>query len=201
MKWILKAITKETDHPFLNSYVLHYSIEKDGKNRPYDYYLASRHEKDELIAKTHLYNRPDGVVMALYEKGENGIRILLTQQYRPAIGAYLTSMPAGLLDEKDDDLFVAASREAKEESGAEITDLELLAPASPTSSGLSDELDAVVLGRITGFGETQLEAVEDISAKLYSLGEIKTMMKDKKRLIPLLVRMILLYLLERFDGE
>ena len=201
MKWILKAITKETDHPFLNSYVLHYSIEKNGKNRPYDYYLASRHEKDELIAKTHLYNRPDGVVMALYEKGENGIRILLTQQYRPAIGAYLTSMPAGLLDEKDDDLFVAASREAKEESGAEITDLELLAPASPTSSGLSDELDAVVLGRITGFGETQLEAVEDISAKLYSLDEIKAMMKDKKRLIPLLVRMILLYLLERFDGE
>ena len=200
MKWFLKAITKETNHPFLNSYVLHYSIEKDGQIRPYEYYLASRHDKDELIAKTHLYQRPDGVIMALYEKKEDGIRVLMTKQFRPAIGAYLTSMPAGLLDAEDDDLFIAAKREAKEESGAEITDLELLAPASPTSSGLSDELDAVVLGRIVGFGETHLEASEDISARLYTLKEIKAMMNDKAYFIPLLVRMILLYLLERFDG-
>ncbi|MBQ2494038.1 MAG: NUDIX hydrolase [Bacilli bacterium] len=200
MKWFLKAITKETNHPFLNSYVLHYSIEKDGQIRPYEYYLASRHDKDELIAKTHLYQRPDGVIMALYEKKEDGIRVLMTKQFRPAIGAYLTSMPAGLLDAEDDDLFIAAKREAKEESGAEITDLELLAPASPTSSGLSDELDAVVLGRIVGFGETHLEASEDISARLYTLEEIKAMMNDKAYFIPLLVRMILLYLLERFDG-
>jgi len=200
MKWILKAITKETDHPFLNSYVLHYSIEKDGQTRPYEYYLASRHDKDELIAKTHLYQRPDGVIMALYEQKEDGIRVLMTNQFRPAIGAYLTSMPAGLLDAEDGDLFIAAKREAKEESGAEITDLELLAPASPTSSGLSDELDAVVLGRIVGFGETHLEASEDISARLYTLEEIKAMMNDKAYFIPLLVRMILLYLLERFDG-
>ena len=92
----------------------------------------------------------------------------------------------------------AAKREALEEAGAIITDLEVLAPNGTTSSGLSDETNAVVLGRIVSFKEKNLEAFEDIDSRLYSLDEVKEMLKDDQYLFALNVRLILLYLLERF---
>ena len=65
--------------------------------------------------------------------------LLITSQFRPALNRIVTSIPAGLVDPKDD-IFGCAKREALEEGGVIIDNLELICPASPTSSGLSDEL-------------------------------------------------------------
>ena len=89
-------------------------------------------------------------------------------------------------------------KEAKEEAGAEITDLELLSYPSPTSSGLSDEINSVVLGRIVSLGENCLEEFEDISVSLVPAKQVKEMLKDEKYHFPLNVRMVFLYLIERF---
>ena len=145
------------------------------------------------------YSRPDGVTIPLYYVDEEGkVSVLLTSQFRPAIGRRVTSIPAGLLDEGDTDIKEAARREALEEAGAVIADLEVLAPTGTTSSGLSDETNAIVLGRIVSFKEKNLEDFEDIDSRLYSLDEVKEMLKDDKYLFALNVRLILLYLLERF---
>ena len=110
----------------------------------------------------------------------------------------MTSFPAGLLDPEDPDMLVAAKREAKEEAGVEIDDMEILAPACPTSSGLSDELDGFILARIVGKEEKKLEDFEDISTRLVPLKDVPAMMKDPAYHIPLPVRLCLHYLLERF---
>ena len=170
-----------------------------GSSYDYEYFMATRHDKDHILPLTKDYSRPDGVTIPLYYVDEEGkISILLTSQFRPAVGRRVTSIPAGLLDEDDTDILEAAKREALEEAGAIITDLEVLAPNGTTSSGLSDETNAVVLGRIVSFKEKNLEAFEDIDSRLYGLDEVKEMLKDDKYFFALNVRLMLLYLLERF---
>ena len=200
MEWKVKKVIQETSHSFLNFVTVTYDVTKiDGTHYDYEYFMATRHDKDHILPLTKDYSRPDGVTIPLYYVDEEGkISILLTSQFRPAVGRGVTSIPAGLLDEDDTDILEAAKREALEEAGAIITDLEVLAPNGTTSSGLSDETNAVVLGRIVSFKEKNLEAFEDIDSRLYGLDEVKEMLKDDKYFFALNVRLMLLYLLERF---
>ncbi len=199
MKWRLVEVTQETSHPFLNYFTLHYEVLKNDEKKNYSYYLASRHKKEELLPETHNLARPDGVTIPLYYRDEAGnFSILLTKQFRPAIGAYVYSVPAGLMDPNDKDILEVAKREAKEETGAIIGELEVLSKIGTTSSGLSDETNAIVLGRILSFEEKKLEEFEDIHAKLYSLEEIQKMLKEDSYFFSNTARLLLLLLLERF---
>ena len=193
MKWTLKDIIQETNHPFLNFFTLVYEVEKDGIKKPYSYFMASRHKKEELYALTK-NKRPDGVLIPCYyinEKKE--IFLLITSQFRPPLNRVVTSIPAGLMDEGDD-VFSCAKREALEEAGAIIDDLELICPPSSTSSGLSDERNSIVLGRIVEFKENILEEFEDISMKLIKLEDVNKMMEDDNYFFALNVRLLIKYL-------
>jgi len=200
MKWKVKNVKQETSHKFLNFVTLTYDVTKnDGTHYDYNYFLATRHQDGKILPLTQDYARPDGVTIPLYYRDEEGkISVLLTSQFRPAIGRRVTSVPAGLMDPEDEDILEVARREALEEAGAVITDLEILAPTGSTSSGLSDETNALVLGRIVSFKEKSLEEFEDIETRLYSLDEVKSMLKDDKYFFALTVRLVLLYLIERF---
>jgi 8-oxo-dGTP pyrophosphatase MutT (NUDIX family) len=199
MIWKLVEIIKETNHPFLNFYTLKYQVEyDDGIKKDYSYFLASRHSKEELYALTK-NNRSDGVIIPCYyiDPRTNEISLLLTTQFRPALNRHVTSMCAGLLDEGDD-LFTCAKREALEEGGVIIDNLELIASVSPTSSGLSDEINSVVMGQIVGFKENHLEEFEDIRVRLFKLDEVEKMLEDEKYFFALTVRLLIKYLLLRF---
>ncbi len=202
MNWKLINIEQETCHPFLNFFTLHYEVENDGVVSSYSYFLASRHSKEEIRALTHEYGRPDGVIMLLYRKdfpkGETSI--LVTKQFRPAIGQYLLSFPAGLMDPNDNDPLETARREAKEEAGALLGNCEVIAPSSPTSSGLSDECCSFVFGEVVGCAERKLEEFEDISVSWMPCSDLKRALNDPKILIPLNIRLASLYFLSRF-GE
>ena len=163
MEWKVKKVEQETSHSFLNFVTVTYDVTKlDGNHYDYEYFMATRHDKDHILPVTKDYSRPDGVTIPLYYVDEEGkVSVLLTSQFRPAVGRRVTSIPAGLLDEGDTDIKEAARREALEEAGA-------------------------------------VEDFEDIDSRLYSLDEVKEMLKDDKYLFALNVRLILLYLLERF---
>lgn len=202
MKWHLKSVTQETSHPFLNYFTLHYEVDKEGEKKEYSYFVASRHKKEKLLPETHEISRPDGVTIPLYYIDEKGHRfLLLTKQFRPAAGSYVYSVPAGLMDPNDKDILEVAKREAKEEVGAVIGDLEILSKSGTTSSGLSDETNAIVLGRILSFSEKNLEEFEDISAKLYSFQEARRMLDDDSYFFSNTARLIVLLLLERFKNR
>ncbi len=199
MKWTLKDIIQETDHKFLNFYTLVYEVEKDGEKKRYEYYMTSRRTRETLVPLLKKAQKPDGVMIPLYHIGKDGkIRFLLTRQFRPALGLYVTSVPAGLMEEKDKDILEVARREAKEEAGVEIEDLEILADIGSTSSGFSDETNAIVLARIKEEEQKDLEEFEDIRTDLYTIGQVEEMLKDKTCFFALEVRTLMLYLMLRF---
>ncbi len=196
-KWKLLSATKETNHPFLNFYVLHYEVDKDGKVLPYDYYLSSRHNEKSLLPLTHDFLRPDGVRILLYyfNKKENEFYLLLEKQFRPAVGSYLYSVPAGLVDKEDESVFSAAKRESREETGAVVDHLSLLIPPSPSSTGLSDETIALVKGEIVSFGKSNKEPFEDIGYSLIPRTKVKERLKkDNEYLFSFNGRLSLMYL-------
>ena len=202
MQWRFLSADKETDHRFLNLFTLHYEVTKeDGSISHYPYFVASRNELDQLQAKNPHFDRPDAVVLCLYYQDPNTeeVSVIITTQFRPALGRYLTSFPAGLLDPQDKDEIEAAKREALEESGVVIDDIEVISPPSPTSSGLSDEVDSLLLARIVEFKEKRLEEFEDIRCRLVPLKEIPNILEDTAHyVVPLTARLMLRYLLERF---
>lgn len=200
MKWTLKEVKQETNHPFLNFFTLTYDVEKADGHHTYSYYMASRRTKDQLVCVTHTLNKPDGVLIPLYLKDPrtNKLSLIITHQFRPPLNNYVHSFPAGLID-GNEDLTIAAAREAKEEVGADITDMEILAPASPTSSGMSDEMNAVVLARVIGFENKDLEEFEDIGYDIVPLEDMEEYLKN--HFFALQIRMIVKFILERFKGQ
>jgi ADP-ribose pyrophosphatase len=67
-------------------------------------------------------------------------RIVLTEEFRPAVNAPVISLPAGLVgDEGPEDPESAARRELREETGWEAGPLTLLA-RGPGSAGMSSEI-------------------------------------------------------------
>lgn len=203
MEWKLIEVRQETDHPYLNYFTLVYQVKKGDIVKTYEYYMTSRRKKEELIPVVKKASRPDGVMIPLYykDKTTGKISFLLTRQFRPALGLYVTSVPAGLVDHNDKDIIETAIREAKEEAGAIIEDIEVIAPIGSTSSGFSDETNGIVLARIDHFLTKDLEEFEDIKTRLYDIEEVQKMLSDENHFFALEVRTLLLYLIQRFTKK
>ena len=200
MRWKYLGASKETDHPFLNFYTLQYEVEEDdGVRKIYPYFLASRNKGilDIRPAKGE-YLRPDAVLIAAYRRDGNGLSFLLTKQFRPALNHEVYAFPAGLLDEEDEDAIEAARREAKEETGIELLHARLLVPPSPTSEGMSDECNSVVLAEIGEKGSVALEEFEDISSRLYTEEEVYRLLEDENVVFGNTARLMLLFLLQAY---
>jgi len=200
MNWKLKSVKKETDHPFLNFYTVTYEVDKDGNKYDYSYFMSSRHDEKHLLCETEDTSHPDGVLMLLYyiAPENNEISLLITKQFRPALNKYVSSFPAGLID-SNEDIEQTAHREAMEEAGVTIKNLELICPPSPTSSGLTDELNAIVMAQITGFKNKNLEEFEDINTELVPLKNIEDYMKS--HFFAMQIRLVIKYILLRFKGQ
>ena len=200
MDWELQTIVQETEHPFLNFFTFEYTVREGEKEQAYRYYVASRNAIDSLLAKTKDTGRADGVIIAAVKEEEAGHSVLLIEQYRPALNVRVIEMPAGLVEKGEEGLLSCAKREALEEAGVTLSEVETLCPPSPTSCGLSDEMVAVVVGKVTGIGQRHLERFEDISARFVPLKDVPSLLEDKSRLIALNVRLALLYLLEKYGA-
>jgi ADP-ribose pyrophosphatase len=200
MKWTYLGSNKETDHKFLNFYTLHYEVLKDdGTMKNTDYFVASRNlEKNELRIVKQDFDRADAVLIGAYTLKDGKPYLLLERQFRQALNHEVISFPAGLVDKEDKDITSAARRELREETGYEADEIELLLPPSPTSEGLSDECNAVVLARLANKGEDEKEEFEDIQARLYSLEELRKLLNDKTNIFSNSARLLILYLMERF---
>lgn len=203
MKWEYKGCDKETEHRFLNFYTVHYSVTKDdGEIKEYRYFVASRSEQKEgLRAFKQEYQRPDAVLIGTYTIKDGKLYLLLAKQFRPALNHEVISFPAGLMDPEDKTVEETARREAQEETGYEVEDVEILLPPSPTSEGLSDECNSVVLCKIAHHGNDHQEEFEDIKAKLYSEDEVRDLLKCSTNIFSNSARLLILYLLERFGSK
>lgn len=200
MKWKYIQAEKETDHKFLNFYTLHYEVTKDdGTIKNTKYFLASRNlSQDNLRIQKQDFRRADAVLIGAYLYKDEKPYLLLEKQFRQALNHEVISFPAGLCDEEDKDIVSSARRELKEETGYDADEISLLLPPSPTSEGLSDECNAVVLAHLSTKGRENKEEFEDISAKLYSLEEVEDLLNDEENIFSNSARLLILYLMEKF---
>lgn len=194
MDWTLQFVERETDHRFLNFYTFHYHV--DGMDYPY--FVASRNDKEHLLASTRNFSRPDGaLIMAIQEEGEEP-SVLMIEQFRPAVNAFVLEFPAGLSSSAEESIERTAIRETEEETGVKLKDVRLLCPASPTSVGMSDEMLAVIEGKVEEISQTHMERFEDIRARFVPLSKVRALLQEPNRLIALNVRLCLEILLERY---
>ena len=146
------SITKENvsavfDSRFIKVFGLEYVPGKQYMN-------ATRRDIDNLVAlkceekfKTML---PDAVSCIVILNGPDP-KLLLTYEFRYPAGQYLLSVPAGLIDKKDeketDPILATAIRELKEETNIDITEadkLEIVNPLLFSTPGMTDESNALV---------------------------------------------------------
>jgi ADP-ribose pyrophosphatase len=90
-------------------------------------------------------------------------RVMLVHQYRHAVRRRLWELPAGLLDQADEEPVEAAKRELAEEAGLSADEWAVLIDVVP-SPGFSDESVRVFLARgLTDVGRTESDADDEES--------------------------------------
>ena len=106
-------------------------------------------------------------------------KILMVKQYRNALERDTLEIPAGKLDDPDEEGIVCASRELKEETGYSSDDLEWLLTIR-TTVAFCDERIEVFVARNLIPGEQHLAEDEFVDVKAYKLEELKEMIFEGK---------------------
>lgn len=106
-------------------------------------------------------------------------KILMVKQYRNALERDTLEIPAGKLDDPDEEGIVCASRELKEETGYSSDDLEWLLTIR-TTVAFCDERIEVFVARNLITGEQHLDEDEFVDVKAYKLEELKEMIFEGK---------------------
>ena len=100
-------------------------------------------------------------------------KILMVKQYRNALERDTLEIPAGKLDDPDEEGIVCASRELKEETGYSSDDLEWLLTIRTTVAFCDVARNLIP-------GEQHLDEDEFVDVKAYKLEELKEMIFEGK---------------------
>ena len=132
---------------------------------------------DGSTAERDVVRHPGAVGVAAIDEGTN---VLLIKQYRPALGAYLWELPAGIRDVAGEPPEETARRELHEETGWRAGTLTHLVTAYATP-GWSDERYDVYLARdLTDTGDRPAGADEeqDLEVRWLPLAEACRWVED-----------------------
>lgn len=168
------TIQKLTRQPWLNLFDVEYHT-KDGS--AHHWLMCSR--KDKPVEDAGI---PDAVVIVAILPTSEGNQLVLTKEYRAAIGDFEYGFPAGLIDTKET-IESTVRRELKEETGLAIKTIHHVSPPVFSSAGLSDESCCMVLVTAAGVPSTEHnEAHEQIEVLLYDAGDIRALLKSDKKI-------------------
>lgn len=168
------TIQKLTDQLWLNLYEVQYTA-KDGS--PHRWMMCSR--KDRPVEQA---SRPDAVVIVPIVHTPQGNRLVLTKEYRAAIGDDEYGFPAGLIDDGES-IETTVGRELKEETGLNVETILHISPPVYSSAGLTDESCCMVLVTASGIPSTDLnEAHEQIEVLLYDVNDIRALLKSTNKI-------------------
>ena len=155
-----------------------------------------RTREGKIISPYYVYEFPTWVTaVAVTVDG----RIILERQYRHALGITDYEIPGGCVDETDASLQAAIERELVEETGYHFSRFEYL---GKTSSNPSTNNNWMHMFLATGgqlVKDQQLDHNEEIEVYLFSIDEVKQLLKEN-RIIQSMHVTTLFYALERM-GE
>ena len=111
-------------------------------------------------------------------------KILMVKQYRNALERDTLEIPAGKLDDPDEEGIVCASRELKEETGYSTYDLEWLLTIRTTVAFCDERIEVFVARNLAldlkDRGNQHLDEDEFVDVKAYKLEELKEMIFEGK---------------------
>ena len=154
---------------YIRRYDLTYETEA-GREKVYEIISRRRgmHALEELSA-----HAPDAVILIVFDEAG---RLLLSREYRLAVGAWVYSFPAGLIDpgETPEE---AAARELREETGLRLEEVWDTLPPAFSATGFADETTLTVIGRAAGeFGKSSSDE-EEIAPGWYTKEEVRALLK------------------------
>lgn len=107
--------------------------------------VPTRHAYAGRIIRVEVQSRPEGQYDIVRHPGSAAVvpitpegDVLLVRQLRPAVGQSLVEVPAGLLDQREEDALSCAVRELFEETGYRHETIDFLGGCFP-SPGYTDE--------------------------------------------------------------
>ncbi len=125
-------------------------------------------------------------------------KIIMVKQYRHAIGETCIEIPGGCVDDTDKNLEEAIARELLEETGYEFRLHKYLGKTSPNPSTNNNWMHMFLSSGGKKVAEQNLDHNEEIEVLLYSIDEVKQMLKDHKIIQSMHVTCIM-YALEKLD--
>lgn len=126
-------------------------------------------------------------------------KIVMVRQYRHALGEICLELPGGCVDPTDINFEEAIARELKEETGYVFNSYEYLGRISANPSTNNNLLHMFLARGGKKVAEQQLDGNEEIEVELYSVNELKQLVRENKIVQSMHVSCIL-YALEKL-GE
>lgn len=150
----------------------------------------------KIIEPYYVYEFPDWVCAVALTK-EN--KVVMVRQYRHALGQTILELPGGCVDKEDASFEVAIARELLEETGYEFKSLEFLCNTSANPSTNNNTMHIFLARGGELVKEQQLDDAEDIEVHLFSIADVKQLIRENKLMQSMHVAG-LLYALEKL-GE
>jgi 8-oxo-dGTP pyrophosphatase MutT (NUDIX family) len=144
-------------------------------------YFKNRYKKKPVEmnnGETYNYYYLDaGEAAIILTRFENGDYVMV-KQTRPAIEAIAISFPGGMVDPGEDPL-EAAKREAREETGYEVTDIQFLCKGYP-SAGNSNAVFHLYIATLGEYVGQELDATESVEVRIVKKEKFEEMFEEGK---------------------
>lgn len=131
----------------------------------------------KIIEPYYVYEFPDWVTAVALTK-EN--KVVMVRQYRHALGETIIEIPGGCVDATDESLEKACARELLEETGYRFESFEFLCRTSANPSTNNNLMHIFLATGGEFVKEQQLDEAEDIEVLLFSIDEVKQLIRQNK---------------------
>ena len=134
-------------------------------------------QEGKIITPYYVYEFPTWVIaLALTEDG----KVIMERQYRHALGVTIYEVPGGCVDSTDASLEAAIERELLEETGYEFSRLEYLGKTSANPSTHNNWAHFFLATGGRRVQQQELDHNEEIEIYLYTIDELKQLLRDNQ---------------------
>jgi len=151
----------------------------------------------KIVNPYYVYEFPTWVTaVPIREDG----KIIMVRQYRHALGEVCIELPGGCVDDTDKTFEDAIVRELLEETGYSFSSIDYLGKISANPSTNNNLMHMFLAKGGKKIKEQQLDSNEELEVELYSIEEVKQLVKENKIVQAMHVTCII-YALEKMGAR
>lgn len=106
-------------------------------------------------------------------------KVVLIRQYRHGLGVISTELPGGVVDQGEEPID-AVRRELIEETGYEFETIEFMGKLAPNPATSNNYMHMFLAKGGRKVAEQSLDETEDVEVLIYTLDEVKQMLRENK---------------------